>query len=184
MEQASPYQAPDSQVYNIDDSEYDKTRFFSLNQRIGRARFVAYSLIAYFVYFFALAGILIAFRFVFGLPSTESESSPLMSFVYVFSYLAVVSLVARRRLRDLGQSGWLSLLYLIPLINIIFWFYLALARGEPTANTYGLRPAPNTIGTWILAALVPITIIGVIAAVAIPAYQDYVDRAKAAQTRN
>lgn len=51
--------------------------------------------------------------------------------------------VGVRRLHDTGKSGWLYLLTLIPLINLIL-IYFYLLDSQPGANQYG--PNPKGIG--------------------------------------
>ena len=68
----------------------------------------------------------------------------------------------------------------------VIWFAFAIyvicfpgSRGE---NQFGLRPPPTPIGVSIMAFVFPaIFIIGILAAIAIPAYQDYTQRAQSAQ---
>lgn len=90
-----------------------------------------------------------------------------------------------RRLHDRNQSGWLSLLIIVPLVNLIFLIYLFCAKGTVGENNFG--PARITQGWekvlgWIYIILIPIAfVLGVIAAIAIPAYQDYVQRAQQTQ---
>ncbi|MHA3048379.1 DUF805 domain-containing protein [Acinetobacter sp. ANC 4639] len=56
----------------------------------------------------------------------------------LYSYLIIIFMI--RRLHDLNQSGWMSLLLLIPMLNLLFSLYLVLARGTPHANNYGVVP--------------------------------------------
>ena len=49
--------------------------------------------------------------------------------------------VGSRRLHDLGKSGWLQLLGLIPIVGWIILIYWATQPGEPGANQYGEPPA-------------------------------------------
>ena len=49
--------------------------------------------------------------------------------------------VGSRRLHDLGKSGWLQLLGLIPIIGWIVLIYWATQPGEAGANKYGDAPA-------------------------------------------
>ncbi len=89
-----------------------------------------------------------------------------------------------RRLHDRNQSGWLSLLMLVPLVNFILFIYLCCAKGDAAANNYGAPHLTKTwekILGWIYIILLPIAMLGLVAAIAIPAYQDYVQRAKQAQ---
>jgi hypothetical protein len=72
-------------------------------------------------------------------------------------------------------GGWFALLGLLPLVNLAFWFI----PGTDGANRYGARTPPNGIGVLIGVWLVPALFIGaILAAVAIPAYQDYAKRAE------
>jgi Protein of unknown function (DUF805) len=86
-----------------------------------------------------------------------------------------------RRLNDTNHSGWLILISLIPLANAILTLYLIFAPGTDGPNDYGLPPPRNTAGVVILSCFVPlIAVIGILAAIALPAYQDYAARTKAA----
>lgn len=42
-----------------------------------------------------------------------------------------------RRWHDLGKSGWWSLTAVIPVVNIIVWFYLIFKKGVSGSNVYG-----------------------------------------------
>ncbi len=46
-----------------------------------------------------------------------------------FSLLCILVL-SSRRLRDIGQSQWLLLLFLLPVVNIIFVIYLVFKHGK------------------------------------------------------
>ena len=87
----------------------------------------------------------------------------------VFSVITAI-----QRSHDMDWSGWTVLLTLIPLVGLIWVF----KPGSAGANSYGAPPPPNTTGVKILALLLPaIVIIGILAAIAIPAYVDYQNRA-------
>ncbi len=60
-----------------------------------------------------------------------------LSTIYSFSTLV-------RRLHDLDQNGLVSLLSLIPFVNIIFWFCLWLMSGSEGVNKYGSKPTKTT----------------------------------------
>jgi uncharacterized membrane protein YhaH (DUF805 family) len=56
--------------------------------------------------------------------------------------LLIPSLAAgSRRLHDIGKSGWLQLLGLIPIIGWILLIYWCAQPGEPGDNKYGAAPA-------------------------------------------
>lgn len=42
-----------------------------------------------------------------------------------------------RRWHDLGYSGWMALIQLIPLVNLVVLVYLFCARGDERPNVYG-----------------------------------------------
>ena len=52
--------------------------------------------------------------------------------------------VAIRRLHDLGKSGWMLLLGIIPLIGVLVLLYWFVSDGQPHANDYGAVPT-NTL---------------------------------------
>jgi uncharacterized membrane protein YhaH (DUF805 family) len=54
------------------------------------------------------------------------------------TYMAFAILV--KRLHDKGYTGWLSILMLLPLVNIIMLFWLGFARGQDGPNEYGPDP--------------------------------------------
>ena len=73
--------------------------------------------------------------------------------VLVVSYLYFSLLIAVRRLHDLNKSGWLILLFFVPVIQFFFILYLLIAPGTRGNNSYGM---PRTTALWekILAWLV------------------------------
>ena len=59
-------------------------------------------------------------------------------------YLSLVSIPALalsvRRLHDIGKSGWMFLIILIPLIGPIWLLILMVTNGDPEDNEYGTNP--------------------------------------------
>lgn len=56
--------------------------------------------------------------------------------------LLVPSIAAgSRRLHDTGKSGWLQLLWFIPVIGWAVLIYLEAQPGQPESNQYGAPPA-------------------------------------------
>jgi Tfp pilus assembly protein PilE len=54
--------------------------------------------------------------------------------------------------------------------------------GTDGPNRFSTPPPPNTTGAVVLALIIPlIFILGIVAAIALPAYQQYVNRAHATQ---
>jgi type IV pilus assembly protein PilA len=102
----------------------------------------------------------------------------LAGYVVVFIVLVMMTI---QRSHDFNTSGWLSLLMFVPPVNLIFWFI----PGSPGENRFGKRPPPNSVGVVVLACIMPfVFVVGILAAIAIPAYQDYTIRAQVSEGLN
>ena len=102
-------------AYDANKIKYD---FFTFDGAISKAEYQRSFLIL-----FAIGIILTALTYTIPLPSI---------FITVLLIIRIVLLVAMfsicmRRLRDLGQTPWLSLLLFVPLVNLIFMVYLLIA---------------------------------------------------------
>ena len=82
------------------------------------------------------------------------SNSPSMALLFILGAVAIIIYIALiyfsfifiiRRLHDKNQSGWLSLLMFIPLVNLFFFIYLSCAKGDTGANNYG---APRITQGW------------------------------------
>lgn len=90
-------------------------------------------------------------------------------------------LIGIQRSHDMNWSGWTILLAIIPLVGLIWLF----KPGSDGPNDYGNPPPPNTTGVKILASLFfLVVLVGIVSAIAIPAYSDYVKRAQQTQQSN
>lgn len=183
----NPYQAPSADVeHEYDVVEYDDNGVFSFQGRIGRLRYWAYTiatiLVSYLIFGVAVALLMPAMMESGG---GEFDGMPIMFWVLYLAFIGVLLVTGImwgvRRLHDLNQSGWLWLLNLVPIVNFFFGLYLLFAPGKEEPNQYGPPPPPNSIWNKIIGwgSLIAIpAIIGILAAVAIPAYQDYVERSQ------
>ena len=160
------YAAPRAAVSDIEGTqEYQEIRMWSASGRLGRLRYLAYATGAYLVAV-AIAG---------GLAAVVSDSlgAILVMLVYIATLVFTV-LVSIKRSHDMDWSGWTVLLSLIPFVGLIWLF----KRGSEGTNGYGAPPPPNTTGVKILGFLFPIlAVVGILAAIAIPAYAEYTRRA-------
>ena len=174
MQASNPYGAPKAEVVGGGKEEFGTIKVFSSSGRIGRIRYIGYTIGLTWL-------ILMAAGFVGGMLSTLV--APMLGIaVIVLAYVAVLVaavLLTIQRAHDFNQSGWLSLVLIIPLVNFIFWFI----PGTDGENEYGRRPPPNSTLGVIIALIVPIIVVGILAAIAIPAYQDYVKRAQMQQSQ-
>jgi len=93
-------------------------------------------------------------------------------------YFIFMALLTIQRSHDMDWSGWTAILAFIPLVGLIWLINSGTAGG----NRFGAPPPPNGLLVKIGGLIFPILfLIGVLAAIALPAYQDYTKRAKAAQ---
>jgi uncharacterized membrane protein YhaH (DUF805 family) len=175
MQQRNPYAAPRTNVSRADsDEEYGEIKVFSAQGRIGRVRYIGYT----FGYTFLIALVIGIFGALLG-----GASAGLAFVVGAAGYIAIVVmqiLLTIQRAHDMNVTGWLCLISLIPLAALVFW----LVPGTRGANNYGPPPPPNTTGAVVAACILPIImIVGIVAALAIPAYQDYAQRASTQQAQ-
>jgi uncharacterized membrane protein YhaH (DUF805 family) len=170
------YQAPRSQVDAASAQEYGEVKMFGVSGRLGRVRYLAYSMgVSFLVVMVALA-IAGAMKVALGDAGTMIGGI-LVGIAYIFS-IVYSFMITIQRAHDFNTSGWLSLLLFVPLVSLIFLFIPG-TKGE---NNYGAPPPPNTTGNIIVASILPIiAIIGILAAIAIPAYQGYIKAAQQAQ---
>ncbi len=177
MTEPSPYQPPRGAIDPAAPTRYGKIRFFSHRGRLGRVRYMGYSV---------GLGLLINLLAVGwgGVWATLSGGGEAKLFALGGSALlvalgvALAVLLAIQRLHDFDASGWWSVLALAPLANLVLYLVLLIMPGTPSANRFDDPPPPNTTGVILLALVVPmVAVIGIIAAIAIPAYQDYSERA-------
>ena len=111
------------QSKNVETSLYDRlaTLFFSPRGRIGRSVFALSLLGTTFV-----QGILAS------LSSLGFRPLGILGLV-VFYALIVLSI---KRFHDMGKSGWLTLLYLVPIVNIFIFFLQLLFEGTEGPNRF------------------------------------------------
>lgn len=175
MEQ--PYAAPRANLEQADDDlNTYKPKMWALNGRIGRVQYLAYSFVVSLLLIFVLSILTAVLSPMFVQPETGFFVTGIAFYLLMF---AVGFVYARRRLHDLGKSGWLSLLILLPLVNLIFGLYLLFAPGEDYPNDFGPKPVAGSVLILVIGVIAPIFLIGILAAIAIPAYHDFTSRAKA-----
>lgn len=172
---ASPYAPPQAQVGD-ELPEFGELKVRSLSGRIGRVRYLGWSAALSFIVFgaYLVASLLMAVSLPLGVVAIAAVVIAAM----VFSVPIGV-----QRLHDLGWSGWLWLALMVPFVNVVLSLLMLFMPGEQSANRFGPPPPPNSTGVKVLAfswLLFPV-FGGILAAIAIPAYQSYVERAQAAQ---
>ena len=167
----SPYSPPRSEV---GDSlpEYGTLKVFTTDGRIGRVRYLGWSM-----------GMMLLAMLAYGISAGLMLASPILGGILmiplVIAAVVISVMIGVQRLHDIGWSGWLWLVNFVPVVGSVIAILMLVVPGTQGANRYGAPPPPNSRGVIALAwcaLLVPI--IGIVAAISIPAYQDYVDAAQ------
>jgi uncharacterized membrane protein YhaH (DUF805 family) len=68
---------------------------------------------------------------------------PLLGWLLSLALAIVGFAMTARRFRDIGVTGWASLLLFVPLANILAIVYLCWRKGDTAANLYGPTPDPK-----------------------------------------
>lgn len=125
----------------------------SMQGRFGRLSLIAWSGFLNLITFFATLALSL-FLGIFNFSTYSLESNLLQTFLSVaglgfwvifilYFYFSWVIMI--RRLHDLNKSGWMLLLFFIPLINFFMALYVLLASGTAGLNQYG---TPRTTPVW------------------------------------
>lgn len=165
MSANNPYATPQAPLTTLgteSDGVGDLNVFTSAG-RLGRIRYLMYTMGVGLVGMILIAiGMMIPF------------AGPFIAIAIYIAILVISVLLTIQRCHDFNKSGWLSLLILIPLVSLIFYFWPG-TKGE---NNHGHQPPPNStaikVGAFLLLGLF---VLSIVAAIALPAYQDYALRA-------
>lgn len=174
---ATPYAPPTADVAETL-PEFAELRPFSIEGRIGRLRYLAWSL-----------AVMLAAACVFGIVAIGAAISPVLGIILggltVIGAVVVSTQIGVQRLHDIGWSGWLLLVNLVPVVGSVFALIMFVVPGSSGANRFGPPPPANSRGVKILAALwLLVPVLGIVAAISLPAYQDYITRAHDAQANS
>ncbi|MDR6961062.1 uncharacterized membrane protein YhaH (DUF805 family) [Pseudomonas brassicacearum] len=176
IDPASPYAPPRAEVGEAV-AGYSTLKPFSFEGRIGRLRFLAWTMVLTLV---MLPVIGVAFWFSLSwLIASNSLAAMIvggLAGVAIALAFAFVSLQFNvQRLHDLGWSGWLWLLNLVPFVGSLFPFVLMCMPGNTGANRYGAPPPPNSTAVKVLSSLWVVMIVLIIAAAVGGAFSDIGD---------
>lgn len=125
----------------------NKDNPFSPKGRFGRLSYLAWLFIISMLYtcvLFIIAGLAVVALMQTGSQNPAALLESNLGYFVIFLAVAVVIAftvvnicIAIRRIHDLNKSGWLWLLFLIPLVNIFFGIYVMCAKGTEGNNNYG-----------------------------------------------
>ncbi len=150
---ASPY-APPRAAVGDDLPEYAALKVFTIHGRIGRLRYLAWTLVLTLAMLVA-GGIIstVSFAVATASPTAGTILGVLLGLALFVALVWVSVQIGVQRLHDLGWSGWLYFLNLVPLVNSVFPILLLVLPGNAGANQYGAPPPRNSTAVKVLATL-------------------------------
>jgi len=147
----SPYAPPRAQVSDVL-PDYSELRVFSVQGRIGRLRYLAWSLVL------MVAG-LAAAAFCASIMMASLVGGGLCATVAAVAFLIISIQIGVQRLHDVGWSGWLLLLNVIPVVGTVFPILMVVVPGNTGANQFGPPSPPNNRSVKVLATLWPVLLL-------------------------
>lgn len=177
----NPYQTPGVDLtHDPEFGEIDGSSAFAPRGRFTRLSFIAWSVTYTLLATLALG---VVFGVLLAITGLQDGAADALSLVVSLPLSVLAIIFAIRRLHDINASGWWLLLYIVPVVNLVFYIVLLVKGGAPGPNDFG-PPRPTTgaervagIVGIILLALLPLVLL----AVAIPAYNAYLEQARLMQ---
>lgn len=181
MDNANPYTSPQSEITPPVPEGIDTTSPFDPKGRFTRLSYLAWAMLAT-VAVYVLIGLMVAVGLID--PAVFDGTDPFapyknipMVIVEVGMSVAVI-LFAIRRLHDFGASGWWSLVFLVPIANLVLGLMLLFKRGDEGANRFAApRPTPGwervvgIIAAVLFGLAIALAIIGIVIAIFVSGQQ-------------
>jgi uncharacterized membrane protein YhaH (DUF805 family) len=158
---ATPYATPKAEVAETL-PEFGELKAFTTEGRIGRLRFLAWTMVL-------MLACLPLFGIASGFMAVSEMLGGLLMVVAGIAAVVVGVMFAVQRLHDIGWSGWLVLISVVPIVGGVFYLLIFIIPGSTEASRFGSPPPPNSTAVKVLAglwlgAIVP----GIVAAIALP----------------
>ncbi|WP_024674777.1 DUF805 domain-containing protein [Pseudomonas syringae] len=151
-EHASPYAPPKAQVGH-EEFGHSTLKVFTTHGRIGRLRFLAWSMVQ-------CVTLIVLLSLALAVMNASLVGGGLLIAILVVVFITIGIMIGVQRLHDLGWSGWLLLLNLVPFVGTLFPFLIMVLPGTQGPNQFGPPPPPNTRGVKFLAvvwiAMIPV----------------------------
>jgi uncharacterized membrane protein YhaH (DUF805 family) len=162
----SPYATPKAAVAEVL-PEFGELKPFTTDGRIGRLRYLAWSMVL-------MLACLPLFAVAAGFFAVSEILGGLLMLLLAIAVAVVGIMFGVQRLHDIGWSGWLLLVTLVPVVGGVFSLLMFIIPGSTEANRFGTPPPPNSRAVKTLALLwVAMIALGIIAAIALPAYMGF-----------
>jgi len=149
-----PYAAPSADL-GANDATIP-TSIWSAKGRLGILSYLAHNLVLILVFMIIAAAIIMIIGMVFGGGDIETMFSMggegpggialVLTMIPLYIALIWTSIcLIIKRLHDRNHTGWWSLIFLIPLINLLLFLYICLFPGNKHSNRFG---APRPTKGW------------------------------------
>ena len=112
-----------------------KRNFWTTEGRLNRWAYFTTSLKLWLV-----ATVVLVILGIIGVVIGDEAGATVLCGLGVIPFVISAYFIAARRLHDLDKNGWLSLIFLIPYVNIPWGIYLLFAKGTEGPNQYGPDP--------------------------------------------
>lgn len=139
---SSPYASPMA-LADQDSDEVGELNIWGIEGRIGRMRYVAWSMVFMFTMLPAVLVCALAFK-------VSPWLGGLLGIVAGIGAMVVGLQISIKRLHDIGWSGWLLLIGLIPLVGSIFQLLTFVMPGSKGSNRFGAPPPANSKAVKVL----------------------------------
>lgn len=151
---SSPYAPPRSSI-DIDPPQHSTLKVLSVQGRIGRVRYLAWTLVSTLI--LMLAGFVCLL-----IMSVSLTMGGLLAALVAAAFICVSVQIGVQRAHDVGWSGWVLLLNLVPFVSSIFPLVLMAMPGNAGPNQYGAPAPPNNravkLLAWMWVALIALII--------------------------
>ncbi len=148
----TPYSPPKADI-DPHAGQVGQLKINSFKGRIGRMRYLAWSLALLFIFVGVMAGIS-------AITMVADTLGSILLVGAVIGMLVISAQIGVQRLHDMGWSGWLWLLNVVPIISSVFWIVMLVVPGPAGSNRYGPPPPPNSLGVNLVAGVFLILLIG------------------------
>ncbi|ROM78036.1 hypothetical protein BK652_22800 [Pseudomonas brassicacearum] len=178
IDPVSPYAPPRADV-GESLATYGTLKPFSFEGRIGRLRYLAWTMVLTLA-MLPVIGIAFWYSLSWVLASNSLAAMIVGGLIggAIFLGFAFVSIqFSVQRLHDIGWSGWLWLLNLVPFVGSVFPLVMICAPGNDGPNRYGPPPPPNSTAvkvlSWLWVVLIVLMIVGAVAGAFSGLSEDY-----------
>ena len=121
-----------------------REKYIDGDGRARRLEYWSFVLFAWLTIVGSMITVFLATGLLGGFDQDTSPASTMFAMILIFGWTLLLTIpgisVSVRRLHDIGLSGWLYLVTLIPYVGGLFMLVVACIPSQPQPNRYGLAP--------------------------------------------